>query len=217
MTMQAPTPEFTRKCKEAEFFETDPWVARRILDVELMTHRVLDPCAGRGILGQAAFSKGYDVTEFDLHDWPDKLPGAHIRAGFDYLASLGAVLHEVRTHVSGEFTVFMNPPFSKTVAFVERSMALGARKIILFQRLAFLESSGRRDFFERHCPARIWLCGDRATCWRGDVPAVDVLREEDGEMIKGRKGRSAPTPHAFFVWERGHRGAGAIHHLYKDE
>lgn len=216
MTILPPTKEFTQACKDAEFFETDEWAARRILDVELCTRNIVDPCAGRGVLGQAAFEKGYIAHEYDLNDWPDKKRGAGIKTGFDYLAPFEQVSVPIWKRLGGqEFTVFMNPPFSKTVEFVERSMELGARKIIMFQRMAYLESSVRREFFEENAPTRVWICGDRATCWRGDIPAEDVV-DEDGNVVKGRKGRSAPTPHAFFIWEQGHRGATVLNHLYKE-
>ena len=35
-----------------------------------------------------------------------------------------------------DYTIFMNPPFSKAVEFVEKAIALGARKIVCFQRFA---------------------------------------------------------------------------------
>jgi len=211
-----------KRAKEAEWYETPDWAAERILDVELCTPLIIDPCAGRGVLGRAARSKGYRVREFDLNVWPDTPKDAFILAPMDFLG--GKMRKEIEETVDTEFTVFMNPPFSKTVEFIETSFAIGARKVIMFQRLAFLESATRRDFFDRLPPARIWLCGDRAVSWRGDIPDEDVTaqwEDENGvekeDVIKGRKGRSTPTPHAWFVWEKSHRGLMATHHLYKEE
>jgi len=214
--MNAPTPELTARAKQAEFYETPGWAVERILDMELMPRKVIDPCAGRGVLGKAARSRGYEVHEYDLNAWPGQDAGSAIIAGVDYLDPIPRLLGVMQDAGKGEFAILMNPPFGKTVEFVERSMRLGARKIVMFQRLAFLESAGRRGFFERSMPSRVWICGDRATCWRGDIPPEDVLDENGDIVAKGRKGRSAPTPHAWFVWERGHRGAGALHHLYKE-
>jgi predicted RNA methylase len=215
MSIEMSHREFEIKAKGAEFYETPTWAVERILDQELMTLCVVDPCAGRGVLGAAARKKGHIVHEYDLNAWPDPLPDHRIQAPFDYLAPLGDVGRTVRGALGGgEFTVLMNPPFSLTIDFIDRSFRLGARKIVMFQRLAFLESAARRGFFERMMPARVWVCGDRATCWRGDIPEETVI--ENGEEIAGRKGRSASTPHAWFIWERGHRGAGTLQHLYKD-
>ena len=41
----------------------------------------------------------------------------------------------------GTETVFMNPPFSRAEEFVSYAQALGARKIICFQRQAWRESA----------------------------------------------------------------------------
>ena len=213
---EMPTKEFTQKCKEAEFFETPEWAARRILDFELLTDRVFDPCAGRGVLGKALQDANYLVHEADLNAWP----GAHngILSGHDFLADWEEIA-ENWGHLIDDpdgFSVVMNPPFSKAVEFVTRALEMGARKVMMFQRLAFLESHARSEFFKELPPARIWLCGDRATCWRGDMPDEDIL-DADGEVLmKGKKGRSSPTPHAWFVWERGHNGIMAQHHLYKE-
>lgn len=213
MTNMPPSKEFTQKCKDAEFFETPVWVAEAILDVEIMTTNVIDPCAGRGVLGTAAYKKGYDkVLELDLNKWPGQ--PASVIPNINWLKNqmmMDNILENWK-----EPTVFMNPPFSKACEFVNRSFEMGARKILMFQRLSFLESATRRGFFEDQPPARIWLCGDRAACFRGDMPEEDMIGE-DGKLIKGKKGRSSPTAHAWFVWERGHRGTMNIHHLYKEK
>jgi len=211
-----PTEEFTQACKDAEFFETPQWAAQRILDFELLTKDVLDPCAGRGVLGDALEMKNYVAHEYDLNKWPGA--AQTIKTPFNFLDEWSDISNRLARLVEGQddFSVMMNPPFSKACEFVERSLELGARKILMFQRMAFLESYGRSDFFRELPPTRVWVCGDRATCWRGDIPAEDVV-DHDGQVIfKGKKGRSAPTPHAWFVWERGHVGTMSVHHLYKD-
>ncbi len=209
-----PQGELTERAKQAEFFETPTWAVKSILKKELMTLHIVDPCAGRGVLGKAAKEADHFVHEYDLNKWPGQPPSVH--APFDYLGPMNDVSRTVKGAVGpAPFTVLMNPPFTLTIDFIERSFRLGARKIVMFQRLAFLESATRRGFFERMMPARVWVCGDRATCWRGDIPEETYI-DENGEEIRGRKGRSASTPHAWFVWETGHRGAGVLQHLYKD-
>lgn len=201
---------FTERCIEAEFHETPLWAAERVLDVEILTPQVLDPCAGNGVLGLALRNKGYrphNLKETDLHNWPDQ--PEWIWSGRDFLS-------EHYTPPYGEFSVMMNPPFSKAVQFLEKSLELGARKVIMFQRFSFMESGGRRAFWDDKPPSRVWLCGDRAQCWRADVPEEDQV-DENGEKIKGRRGRSSSTAHAWFVWERDHRvGAPTIHRLYRE-
>ena len=103
-------------------------------------------------------------------------------------------------------TVFMNPPFSLACEFVDHARMMGARKIICFQRYAWREGaldgqSKRGTWWEKNPPARIWLCGDRAQCLRFD--------------LRGQNIPKPPTAHAWFVWERGHRGAEITRGLYK--
>ena len=90
-------------------------------------------------------------------------------------------------------TVLMNPPFSKAVEFVETALRLNARKFIGLQRRAWWEGGRRAAFWAACPPNRVYVCADRATCWRVDISPE--TREAKG---------NTPTAHAWFVWERGH-------------
>ena len=98
----------------------------------------------------------------------------------------------------------MNPPFSKATEFVEKSFELGFRKIVCFQRFSWWESQKRREFWEKHPPDRVYICGDRASCWRHDIP-------------ESERGSSTPTAHAWFVWEKGSPPGTLLGHIYKGE
>jgi hypothetical protein len=202
----------TEQALAAECYETPTWAAERILDVELMTARVLDPCCGTGVLSIAARRAGYDVASIDLHRWgyPDQHGQADFLAGDDrpdwltwpMFRGTPGYLRGNDPPLAG-VTVFMNPPFSRATAFVDRARALGARKILCFQRLAFRESQTRRDWWQACPPARVWLCGDRAHCWRFDIPPE-------------QRRSGTPTAHAWFVWEAGHRGAEMTGTIWKE-
>ncbi|WP_425404607.1 hypothetical protein [Hwanghaeella sp.] len=185
-------PKFATLEEQARFyecFETDPWAAAAILTVEILTAEVLDPCCGTGILVRAAIRAGYDVAANDVCDW-----------GFPRDTEADFLTHYI--DLTGK-TVFMNPPFSKAGAFVDRAFELNARKVVCFQRYAWFESDDRRKWWERNPPARIWLCGDRAACWRFDIAPQD------------RNG-NPNTAHAWFVWERGHKGGPVIGKIWRD-
>jgi hypothetical protein len=105
----------------------------------------------------------------------------------------------------------MNPPFSKSEAFVKMAMLYGARKIVCFQRYDWFEGSDvkgkkRGAFWRDHRPARIWVCGDRANCH---------LHSQSADRRK-KKGGMKQT-YAFFVWEEGHAPAAITGHLFKSE
>lgn len=201
----------TAQALAAECFETPAWSAQRILEVELLTPRVLDPCCGTGVLSEAARAAGYDVGSIDLHRWG--YPGQHGQVDFlgdttpwvdwPMFRDTPAYLRGCEPLPLSGVTVFMNPPFSRAAAFADRARELGARKVLCFQRLAWRESQARRDWWHQNPPARIWLCGDRAHCWRFDIPPED-------------RRSGTPTAHAWFVWEVGHKGTETIGTIWKD-
>lgn len=170
-------PPFTKLCEELEHYETALWPVRCILDIEKLPGLVIDPCAGTGIMTKAARQHGYVTKAFDVHNWGFRLTK---KASFFDITKkdIGA----------RKFSVFMNPPFSMAVQFVQHSFSLGASKIVSFQRFAWWESQGRKEFWDNCPPDRVYICGDRAVCWRHDIP-------------KDERGSSSPTAHAFFVWD----------------
>lgn len=183
------TETLTELCKRLEHFETPEWAARVILRKEIMTALVIDPCCGIGILSDAARNAGYGTAAFDIHDW-----------GYDNTTVVNFLsIEKMNNH---EFTIFMNPPFSLATQFVEKSFELGARKVVMFQRFAFWESKVRREFWEKYPPNRIYICSDRADCWRHDIP-------------KEERGSSSPTAHAWFVFEPGHPTGTLLFHISK--
>lgn len=195
-----PQETLTDLCKRLEHFETPHWAARAILKKEILTSTILDPCCGAGILAHAAKEfypfPAANIWCFDIHDWG--FEGCNIANFLTPEFKINPIFFE-----RDGFTVFMNPPFSLAEKFVEKSFELGARKIICFQRFAWWESQKRRDFWRAHPPARVYICGDRADCWRHDIPL-------------GQRKSSTPTAHAWFVWESGQSGPPILGHIYKD-
>lgn len=184
--------EFQILCENLEHWETPQWAVEAVLKREILTQIVLDPCAGTGILAEAAKKAGYDVRAQDIHNW-----GYPLDVENDFLFS---------SYIPTDVSVLMNPPFSLAEKFVDKAWYLGARKIVCFQRFSWFEGSydkgkKRGQWWEKNKPARIWICGDRADCWRHDI-RID------------QRTSSTPTAHAWFVWERGHSGT-QLGHIYK--
>jgi len=189
--------------RNLEHFETPRWAAEAILKKEILTHEVYDPCCGTGILGEAALKEGYEVFSYDCYHW-----------GYEKQKYTENYL-EINPDLDfrGDHSVIMNPPFSKACEFVEKSFDLGARKILCFQRLAWLESKDRRRFWDQAPLAKVYLCAERATCWRHDLP-----KDENGKRFDpktGKKLAETPTAHAWFVFEKGYNGAPQFNRLYK--
>ena len=179
-------------CKEYEFFETPKWAVRKILEKELLTETVIDPCVGSGAIideVEAEYVIGFDIVDWGLH-WRLQVK--------DFLT---VTKEDIGPH-KGKITVFVNPPFSQAVEFVKKSFELGAYKIICFQRFAWWESQKREEFWREFPPNRIYVCADRADCWRADIPMEE-------------RGSGTPTAHAWFVWEEGHPPGTLIGHIRK--
>lgn len=183
-------------CKRLEAYETPRWAIDAVLDVELTTNFVLDPCSGLGAIGVVCRERLLDIEEMDIEAWSEHFPG--LMRGHPYTADF--LQHDVDL---SHTTVIMNPPFSKAEAFVDHALGLNARKIICFQRQAWRESVGRRAWWEQNSPARVWVCGARATCWRFDLLTTD-LSDRGGSAVSM----------AWYVWERGHKGAEVTSAIY---
>jgi predicted RNA methylase len=189
-------------CKDLEHFETPEWAARAVLKHEILTKDVFDPCCGAGVLSRAAEAAGYSVVALDIHDW-----------GYDGQVFTADFLQE-SSDLDG-VSVFMNPPFSKAEAFVEKAVELGARKILCFQRFAWWESDGRKEFWQNYQPNRIYLCASRATCWRHDLPKDERGNRFDPKT--GKKLAGTSTAHAWFVWEKDHPPGTLVGHIYRGD
>jgi hypothetical protein len=191
-------------CKRLEHFETPEWATEAILRRELLTKHVVDPCSGGGVLTRALRHAGYFVHAQDIHDW-NNVDCDRIH---DWLWP-GAVPDNL---LRREFSVFMNPPFSKAVEFVDAAFRYGARKVVCFQRFAWWESAERRDFWAKLPPHRVYICGSRADCWRYDLPKDEKGNRFDHE---GKKLAGSSTAHAWFVWEPGQPSGTSLGHIYR--
>lgn len=198
----------TDTCKRLEAYETPRWPIEAVLDVEVTTHRVVDPCAGTGIIVEVCENRGLDVLGIDIIDWEDRLTTKVMRncAGTFLIQDFLSLVAGFDGDLVAETTVIMNPPFSLACEFVDKAQELGARKIICFQRQAWRESATRREWWEKNPPARVWVCGARATCWRFDLLSEDL----------SKRGGST-TSMAWYVWERGHKGAEITSAIYPRE
>ncbi len=215
--------DLAQLCKDVEAFETPRWAVEDILDRECTTRRVVDPCSGLGMIADVCHGRGLVVETFDKIKWQEIAPDLYrfpVWNVADFL-SIGGQMPNA--------TIIMNPPFSLAEAFVDRARDLGARKIICFQRQAWRESIGRRAWWDANPPARVWVCGARATCWRFDL--LDCQHAGGAADCPNMKRRGkkletqgcarclggVPTSHAWYVWERGHKGAEVTGAIYPPE
>lgn len=187
------TETLEERCRRLEHFETPQWAIDAILQRIKLGEHVVDPCAGIGLLAEAAEAQGATVFTMDIENW-----GYPLCEEGDFLEFMQPL---------DETIVFMNPPFKIADQFVKKAFELGAERVLCFQRLAWLESKKRKEFWSEFSPLRIYLCGERATCWRHDICPEERARRGD-----------TPTPHAWFYFTRNSLGRGRpeFRVIYKD-
>ena len=111
-----------------------------------------------------------------------------MRGGLNFLS-------EEYPYTEGIDTIIMNPPFSLIdtfrqdydKGFVEKSLEIADKKVVLFAQLQFLESQTRyKEIFNKNKPDRIYIYVDRVAC------------AKDGDW--NNAGSSSMT-YAWFVWD----------------
>lgn len=162
----------------ADWFVTPASVTQALLDREVFTPTVWEPACGDGAMVRVIEKAGYRCVATDLYD---RGCGAGIA---DFMAA-DALLAD---------SVIFNPPFKLAGQFVIKALDLGARKVAMLGRIAFLEGGGRHaSLFKDRPPCRIWAFSHRQTMWAG---GVDRPPGSNGGAIA----------FAWFVWEKGHAG-----------
>ena len=162
-----------------DFYRTPPEAVDAL--VRLDRHRwpavavpgeeVWEPACGDGAICDRLAHHG-------VHGWATDLyaHGKHA-GGLDFLAAKGLLAPVIVT----------NPPFKLAAEFARHGLALGATRVCLLLRLAFLEGQRRTDLWPQL--DRVLVFSKRLTLWRGD----EVRRDETkGGMIA----------FAWFCWDR---------------
>lgn len=164
-----------------DFYKTPPRATLALLSVETFDSPIWEPACGDGAISSVLEAAGHTVVSTDL---VDRGYGAPRR---DFLMELTLMAP----------TVITNPPFKLADEFVLHAMHLGARKVAIFQRTAWLEGTKRHGhLWSKFPPARVWVFSSRVTLWRGD----DVNAKDKGGVMSL----------AWFVFDRGHIGSPAL-------
>lgn len=165
---------------DGDFFRTPPAAVAALLEREVFPRQIWEPACGDGAISKPLEAAGYDVHSTDL-----------FYRGF---GAAGADFLQTRQLPTGFDAIITNPPFKLGTQFVQHALDLGARKVAMLCRVAFLEGKERRDgIFSGQRLSRVWVFSGRITLWRGDDP--------------NPKSTGGAMAFAWFVWERHHHGA----------
>lgn len=153
------------------YYPTPDFITRALLRLEDLGPSIWEPACGEGHMSLELEAAGRDVISTDLVDRGFGTPRV------DFLMERRLLAPEVVT----------NPPFHLAEEFLLHAVELGASKIVLLLRLAWLEGLERMAIFKRLPPARVHVSSRR-------IPFA-----RDGKD-RG-KGGSSMVAFAFFVWE----------------
>jgi hypothetical protein len=169
-----------------DLYETPRVAVEALLRVEVLPHRIWEPCAGRGAIVDVLRAAGHDVEAADLIDYG--VPGQDW--GRDFLLEFEPP--------PGCDTIVTNPPFKIANEFVAHALELCPRVVMLL-RLAFLESERRRPILEGRGLARVHVFRKRLPMMHRDQWA-------------GRKANSGMA-FAWFCWNRDYSGPTVLNRI----
>jgi hypothetical protein len=171
-----------------DLYQTPPEATQALLRAEWLPRTIWEPACGPGAMVDVLRKAGHRVHASDVVDY-----GCEGQWVQDFLtAERGPDDWECPTIVT-------NPPFKLAAEFVRHALDLGAPKVCMLLRLAFLESDRRSGILDNSCLARVY-------------PFIDRLPRMHREGWEGPKCSSA-VPFAWFVWDRSHHGVAQLRRL----
>jgi predicted RNA methylase len=156
-----------------DYYATPPEEVTNILEVmglDLAGANVLEPCCGGGHMVEGIYKYApranilaTDIMQrtnhFLVRDAVGDTIMYHYGTKYDYLSDDYPIEH-------ADY-VIMNPPFSVIIPFVQRSLEIADKGVLMLGRLKFVESQKRyTEIFKDNPPTKIWTYVDRIACYK---------------------------------------------------
>lgn len=139
-----------------DYYATPPDTTAAFLRRFRLRNRVWEPACGAGHMANVLIDHGYEVHATDLVERGYGTPRV------DFLMEWQVP--------EGINSLCTNPPFKLGAKFVRHAMAMGIEQIAILHKLAFLESKGRIDLFERSDFRGIFVYQERQSLWKNGAP-----------------------------------------------
>ncbi|MBB4212803.1 hypothetical protein EV659_1184 [Rhodothalassium salexigens DSM 2132] len=177
------------------------WLVQGLVDRLPLPGRLWDPWCGWGMVPRILRLNGLQCRATDV------APRGYERAWrcHDFFRDAPP---------EGIDTIIGNPPFGDpdsggrrrdwTRLAVERGMSIARHRVVIVQKLAWLEGGARFHWFRDLPPARVIIAASRASMPPGSE-MVARLERDLWDTAQGGK-----VAYAWFVFEHGHRGPPAI-------
>ncbi len=164
-----------------DFYPTPVPATTALLRGETFGSHVWEPACGDGAISRVLEDAGHEVVSTDLYD------RGFGESRIDFLMERKLLAPNIVT----------NPPFKMAEQFVRHALDLGASKVAMMLRLAWLEGSQRKILFDTTPLARVHVASRRLSMQRGGT--------DNGN------GGGSMIAFAWFVWDTSHTGAPNLH------
>ena len=167
-----------------DFYPTPSFAVEKLLEKEIFTGSIYEPSCGDGAISKVFTNNGFEVYSTDLID-----------RGFgtgeiDFLKYNGKNFDNIVT----------NPPFKHGLEFVEKAKKYSNKKVAMFLKTVFLESTSRYAMFQdKNFPLKTMY----QFCKR--VPIY-----KNGEKMQN----SGLVAYSWFVWDKEYDGKPTIEWIY---
>jgi hypothetical protein len=173
-----------------DYYATEPKAIELLLDLEKFAPYVWECACGEGHLSEVLKKRGYKVKSSDI-----------IHRGYEDTEVID-FLKVSKEDIKNDFSrdIITNPPYKYAKDFVEHALdiSMDSTKIAMFLKVQFLEGKARRELFDKHPPKVIYVASSRLLC------------AKNGEFEKMRQGGGSAVAYAWFVWEKGFKGASTV-------
>ena len=163
--------------EEKDYYATDPIAGELLLEAEPELDNIWECACGEGHLAK-------------VFETANKLSKATDIVNRGY-GSIEDFLACFTPYNNGD--IVTNPPYCKAQEFVEKALELvdNGRKVCMFLKVLFLESSRRKKLFQTYPPKAIYVSSSRINCAKnGDFETYN----------------SGAVAYAWYVWEKGYTG-----------
>ena len=163
--------------EENDYYATDPVAGELLLEAEPELDNIWECACGEGHLARVfeTANKLYKASDIENRGYGSQE---------DFLGCSEA-------YNNGD--IVTNPPYCKAQEFVEKALELvdDGRKVCMFLKVLFLESSRRKKLFQKYPPKAIYVSSSRINCAKnGDFETYN----------------SGAVAYAWYVWEKGYTG-----------
>lgn len=164
-----------------DFYATEPAALEEFLKVYPLQDKNVWECAvGMGHIAEVLKAYGCNVRCSDIID-----RGYNGTEIVDFL----------QQDEQFDGSIITNPPYKYALEFVEKALQSipSGHNVIMLLKLQFLESTKRRQLFEKSPPKYIYVSSKRSTC------------AMNGDFENYGRQKSAMA-YAWYVWEKGYKG-----------